>query len=60
MRKLQARRPTDKGALYHYYSRYVHEWFTHLWHVHFKNSPVTVNGKLVKITNPLTPPGESL
>jgi len=59
-RKRQARRPTDKGALYHEYSRDVHEWLTHLRRVHFNNQPVTINGKVVKATNPLAPPGESL
>ena len=59
-RKRQARQPTDKGALYHDYSCDVHEWLTHPRHVHFNNPPATINGKVVKATNPLAQPGESL
>ena len=59
-KRRQARRPTDKGALYHNYSRDVHEWLTHLRRVHFENPPLTVQGNVVKATNPLAPPGESL
>ena len=58
-RKRQARQPTDKGALYHDYSRDVHEWLTHLRRVHFNYQPATINGKAVKATNPLAQPGES-
>ena len=43
-RKRLARRPTDKGALYHDYSRDVHEWLTRLRRVHFNNPPATING----------------
>ena len=51
--KQQTRRQTDKGALDHNYSSKVHEWLTQLRRVHFKNLQLTVNGKLVKPTNPL-------
>ena len=59
-RKRQGRRKTEKGAMYHDYSRDLHEWLTHLRRVHSTNPPLTVNGKLVKASNPLAPPGESL
>ena len=62
-RKRQARRPTDnsdKGALYHDYSRNVHDWLTHLRRVYFNNQQATMNGKVVKATNQLALPGESL
>ena len=59
-KRRQARSPTDKGALYHNCSREVHEWLTHLRRVHFENPPLTVQGNVVKATNPLAPPGESL
>ena len=59
-RKRQARQPTDLGALYHDYSRDVHEWLTDLRRVHFNNPPATINGKVVTATYPLAPPGESL
>ena len=59
-RKRQPRRPTDKGALFHEYSRDLHEWVTHLRRVHSENPPATINGKLVKASNPLAPLDEGL
>lgn len=59
-RKRQPRRPTAKGALFYKYSRDVHEWLTHLRRVHADNPPTTISGKLVKASNPLAAPGESL
>jgi hypothetical protein len=55
-----ARRPTDKGALFFKYNCDVHEWLTHLRHVHAENPPVTMNGKSAKASNPLAAPGEAL
>ena len=54
-RKQQQRWSTDKGALFHEYSRDVHEWVTHLRHVHSQIPPATINGKVVKASNPLAP-----
>ena len=59
-RKRQQRRATDKGAMYHDYCRKLHEWLTHLRRVHFKNPDLTVNGRVLKATNPLAPPGQAL
>ena len=57
-RKPQPRRPTDKGAMYHEFSREVWEWLTHIRRVHWNNAPVQINGKTVKACNPLAPSGE--
>ena len=56
-RKPQPRRPTDKGAMYHEFSREVWEWLTHIRRVHWNNAPVQINGKTVKACNPLVPSG---
>ena len=58
--KLQPRRPTDKGALFYKCSHDVHEWLTHLRHVHAGNPSVTIFGKVVKASNQFAAPGESL
>ena len=58
--KQQARRPTDKGDLYHDYCRDVHKRLTHLRHVHFNNPQVAINGEAVKATNLFAPQGKSL
>ena len=57
-RKQQPRRPTDKGAMYHEFSREVWEWLTHIRRVLWNNPPALINGKTVKATNPLAPSGE--
>ena len=57
-RKQQQRRPTNKGAMYHEFSREVWKWLTNIRRVLWNNPPAQINGKTVKTTNPLAPSGE--